>query len=345
MVETLEWRSVISRRAVIKAAVVGLMAGPTHSLSLLADDKTDVAQRLVLNAERGEDVLLMALTRAGQRLFAVGEHGVILFSDDDGTSWRRADVPVSISLTNIYFATLQKAWAVGHAGVVLRTTDSGVTWRKQLTAAALKQDAPDHVFFDVHFSDERRGFVVGAYGSLLATTDGGDNWLPWQGRINDRKDQHLYCIRAIGSMLYIAGEQGAFFRSSDGGETFTRIKTPYSGSYFGILTDANNNLIIFGFGGHAYRSRDAGNHWQRIETGSTAALTAGAVLTDGSIVLGSQAGAVLRSTDGGRSFQPVSGPTSIPVTGIIQANDGHLILSSAQGIVRIGAMPKQRKES
>lgn len=345
MVENLEWRGVTSRRAVIKAAVVGLMAGATNSLSLLADDKLDVAQRLALNAERGEGVLLMALTRAGQRLFAVGEHGVILFSDDDGTSWRRAEVPVSISLTNIYFATLQKAWAVGHAGAVLRTTDGGITWSKQSTAAALKPDAPDHAFFDVYFSNEHRGFIVGAYGSLLATADGGGNWLPWQDRIDGRKDQHLYCIRAIGSMLYIAGEQGAFFRSSDGGETFARIKTPYSGSYFGILADADNNLIIFGFGGHAYRSRDAGNHWQRIETGSTAALTAGAVLTDGSLALGNQAGAVLRSTDGGRSFQPVSGPASIPVTGIIQANDGRLILSSAQGIVRIGKIPKKRKES
>ena len=182
---------------------------------------------------------------------------------------------------NAYFVTAQKGWAVGHAGVVLRTVNSGAAWSKQSTVAALKQDAPDHVFFDVYFSDECRGFVVGAYGSLLATTDGGDTPASWQGHISDNKERHLYCIRAIGSLFYIAGEQGTFFRSRDGGETFTRIRTPYSGSYFGILADTNNNLIIFGFGGHAYRSRDAGDHWQRIETGSTAALTAGSVLTDG----------------------------------------------------------------
>lgn len=344
ILERLARRRATGRRTLIKAAAAGLMAGATQGVSLFAKDKLTTEHLPTLMPERGEGLLLLALARAGRRVFAAGEHGVILFSDDDGASWRQADVPVNVSLTSVHFLTAQKGWAVGHAGVVLRTSDGGATWNRQSTAA-LKQDAADRVLFDVRFSDEHRGHVVGAYGLILATTDGGDTWLSSADHVSDNPGRHLYCVRAIEDQLYIVGEQGTFFRSSDGGKRFTAVRTPYPISYFGMLADASNSLVIFGFGGHAYRSRDAGHHWQRVATSSGASLTAGALLSDGSIVLGDQAGAVLRSTGKGQDFLPVSPPTSFPVTGITEANDGQLILSGANGIGRIRMMPTQRKAS
>jgi len=71
-------------------------------------------------------VLLVAITRApDNRLVAVGEHGVAIYSDDNGTSWTQASVPVNVTLTCVSFATAKIGWAAGHYGVVLNTQDGG----------------------------------------------------------------------------------------------------------------------------------------------------------------------------------------------------------------------------
>src|SRR5690606_1104372 len=53
-------------------------------------------------------------------------------SDDQGQTWRQAEVPVSVSLTAVHFASSTLGWAVGHDGVVLKTEDGGQVWSKLL---------------------------------------------------------------------------------------------------------------------------------------------------------------------------------------------------------------------
>jgi photosystem II stability/assembly factor-like uncharacterized protein len=326
----------------------------------------DVLDRPALISAHASSSVLLAVTRAGERLVAVGERGIILFSDDGAASWRQAQVPVSVSLTNIRFVTDTKGWAVGHSGVVLHTEDGGATWTKQMDgrqaahiilqaaekAASARNDAkthgqlsdaqrvqnegPDKPFFDVYFSDESHGFIVGAYGLFFMTQDGGKTWLPWGIHIEHPNDKHLYCINAIGSSLYIAGEEGTLYRSVDAGQSFAEIKTPYRGSYFGVVLLSKNKVLVYGLRGNAYWSEDGGEHWRRSETGTQATFTAGLALMDGSVVLVNQGGEVLRSTDGGRSFQvlPVTHP--FPFSGVVQASDDKLILSGNRGITEVG---------
>ncbi len=111
--------------------------------------------------------------------------------------------------------------------------------RKELAEAErLVADGPDKPFFDVHFHDENNGVVVGAYGLAFATQDGGKRWLPWSDRIPNPQGRHLYSIHTSGNTWFIAGEQGALFRSADGGSSFVSVKTPYTGTYFGALGGA-----------------------------------------------------------------------------------------------------------
>ena len=184
----------------------------------------DVLARPALRSERADQAVLLAVVRAGQRLVSAGEHGIIVFSDDNGRAWQQASVPVSVTLTSLHFASALKGWAVGHSGVVLHTEDGGKTWVKQL-------EGSDKPFLDVCFVDETKGFIVGAHGLFFATQDGGRAWLAWQQHLDNPKGKHLYAVRAADSGLYVAGEQGALYRSVDGGKTFTAIPTPYAGSY------------------------------------------------------------------------------------------------------------------
>lgn len=334
----------------------------THATGVCAE--SDVLERSATNSERAPISVLLAVTRANNRLVAVGERGIIVLSDNDGATWRQARVPVSVSLTNIRFSSDSNGWAVGHGGVLLHSGDGGETWVKQLDgkqvalifleaakarsvtsgkdfkkaiadAERLVADGPDKPFLDVHFFDKDNGLIVGAFGIILSTGNGGKTWQPELDRIDNATGKHLYSIHDAGSSVYLAGEQGAIFRSRDGGKTFSELRTPYSGTYFGIVTAASKVSIAFGLRGNAYWSGDEGLSWHKANTGTANTLTAGLRLADGSIVLVDESGRVLRSTDGGRHFKPlrISRPSSF--TGLVQSSDGGLILSGVRGITKI----------
>src|SRR5258708_650201 len=50
--------------------------------------------RPALMTTRVRDAFMVAVARAGRRLVAVGEHGIIVWSDNNGISWHQAKVPV-----------------------------------------------------------------------------------------------------------------------------------------------------------------------------------------------------------------------------------------------------------
>ena len=81
-----------------------------------------VLERSALPSAKAERAVLLGLARAGQRLVAVGERGIVLLSDDNGQRWRQAQVPVSVSLTAVQFVDDRRGWAVGHLGVVLHSS-------------------------------------------------------------------------------------------------------------------------------------------------------------------------------------------------------------------------------
>lgn len=326
---------------------------------------TDPLDRPAIRSERASSSVLLAVTNAGKRLVATGERGIILLSDDHGVTWRQAEVPVSVTLTAVAFATSQKGWALGHFGVVLHTKDGGATWRKQLDgvqaaqlaldaarsqarednpeevkrliteAQLLVDDGPDKPFLDLYFENERSGLIVGAYNLAFHTDDGGQTWQPWLDRVENPMGLHLYGIAPANGDLYLAGEQGLFLRADRAVDRFLARPTPYPGSYFGVMTTPEEAVLIFGLRGNAFRSGDRGESWQRIETGVPVSVTAGTVLADGTLVLATQAGVVLASRDQGKSFAPIPLEAPSPFADLTQATDGSLVLVGLRGVTRV----------
>ena len=97
-------------------------------LAHAGQDRLDTAAFL---APKAAGAMMTDVVRAGNRLVAVGEHGIILYSDTNGKAWRQAAVPVSVTLTAVHFPVPEKGWAVGHDGVILRSVDGGVHWTRQ----------------------------------------------------------------------------------------------------------------------------------------------------------------------------------------------------------------------
>jgi photosystem II stability/assembly factor-like uncharacterized protein len=91
---------------------------------LAADDR--VGPVVAIRADR---IILMDIEQAGKRLFAVGERGFVLVSDDTGKTWKALPSPVTRTLTGIAFKDARSGIAVGHGASVVRTEDGGQTWQ------------------------------------------------------------------------------------------------------------------------------------------------------------------------------------------------------------------------
>ena len=319
-----------------------------------------------LQVKAPERQVMLSAAEAGARVVAVGERGVVVLSDDGAKTWRQARrVPVSTTLTTVYFVDARMGWAVGHGGVILHTQDGGETWLRQtdgvalatvaLTAAQdalrrqpdspkaardlkaarqLVDDGADKPLLDVYFADSRHGWVVGAYNLFFETRDGGTTWESAADRLENPKGLHLYAIRARGPTIFIVGEQGQMHRSADGGATFEALSSPYKGTWFTLCMTASGEVVTAGLRGNAFYSADSGKNWQRIEGSPPVSFVGAVALADGGVLLGNQGGQLFVSRSGA-AMTPLSAPSLPPVAGMRVLKDEDIVLLGLGGAVRV----------
>lgn len=332
------------------------------------------ADPAILDAEmmpRASQSLLLDVVQTAAGYFVVGERGHILVSED-GQDWKQAPVPTRSTLTSITSAD-GVLWAGGHDGVIVHSTDGGQTWTRRRTQVWTPDyaDPLDGVpVMDVLMVDGMNGFAVGAYAMFLETTDGGVSWSPrgiinydepepeagpapeaaaeeapaaddWTFDASDleleaESDPHLYAMaRTDEGHLVIAGERGAFFRSTDGGQNWERDRLPYEGSMFGILAFGGQHLLAHGLRGNVLESRDLGRSWTTVDTGVNTSLMGGHALANGGAILVGANGVVLYRADAESPFtetrfEMANGETP-NLTGVLPAGDAGFIVVGDKG--------------
>ncbi len=272
--------------------------------------------------------LLVDAALAGSRVVVVGQRGHILNSDDNGDTWKQAQVPARALLTALHMHDKNTGWAVGHDAVVLRTDDGGDTWR--LVHRAPEEERP---LLDVWFRDKQTGFAVGAYGYFLATRDGGKTWT---SRAISKDDFHLNEIVPAGPRrLFIAAEAGVVYRSDDSGASWRELASPYTGSWYGALVMDEEELLLLGLRGHLFRSEDGGANWTQVATGTTATLTDAIRLPGGGVLITGLEGILLTSRDRGRSVSATRLPSRQGITSALALADGGVLLTGEFGVRRL----------
>lgn len=319
---------------------------------------TDAQKRAAVPVRMPERAILLAGECAGRRLVAAGERGIIALSEDEGRSWRQADVPVSVTLTAVRFADALNGMAVGHGGTVLTTSDGGGHWRQLMdgnrvaglmydTAKAggdpralkeadrLLKEGADKPFLDVVVTDAKRALVVGAYGLALSTGDGGTNWVSWTDRLDNPKSLHIYCARRAGDSILLAGEQGLLLLSRDDGRSFRRLSSPYAGSFFTAELLPDRGFIAAGLRGNVWRADDRGAGWTQVPTPMPVSITSSVLRADGSLVLGNQAGYVMELR--GDELIRVNAKPLPPINGLLQCGGATMLALTVQGAVPVVA--------
>lgn len=273
--------------------------------------------------------LLLDVARVGTRFIAVGERGAIIASND-GTQWAQLEVPVRSALTAVSFVDDKNGWAAGHDAAIVHSTDGGRSWALQHFDPALEKPVLDLLALDA-----QHVFAVGAYGLLLETRDGGTSWTQLDISGFNPDELHFNAIsRLANGDLYIAGEQGLMALSTDGGASWKSQKSPYDGSYFGVLPHGAKGAIVFGLRGNIYVSDDVrGGSWKKLDSGTVASLFGGTPKPGGGVVLVGLNGVILDVATSG-AVHPLRAPAGTPLSGAIVA-DNALIAVGESGVQRI----------
>ena len=242
------------------------------------------------------DALFDAQFQDGRGL-AVGAHGAILESLDDGKSWSALDSLGELSLMAIAMVP-ERSIVVGQQGAIFvaagtepyRRVDSGSTER--LLSVALDEASG-------------RAVVVGGFGTVLISNDAGETWnaelLDWESLNEEGLVAHLYDVEITPQgEIFIIGEFGLVLSSTDGGSTW-QTRAQGDESLFALHLSADGIGYAVGQDGVMLRSRDNGQSWQRLDTGTRGnMLDVWASPEQEVVVVGIRT--LLRSSDGGDSW-------------------------------------------
>lgn len=310
---------------------------------------------------------LFVVKKFGDRYYAAGEHGHILYSDDGGQSWTQAQVPVRSTLLDIFFVNAEQGWAVGHEGVILHSADGGKTWELQYDGlrygqeglayyTKLAEENPDNElypimidemqfaieqgadkpFFGVVFYNEKNGHVAGAYGMMLETTDGGKTWEHRLHNVENENFNHIFDFSPLpgSNRFFLSGEAGLLLIGEPEADKARRVHSvPWEGSFFATVSAADGGIVMGGLRGRMFRTVDEGQTWTVVEKPPTSAIVAETRLSDGTLVAGGVGGEILVSTDNGLSFQmsPAAG-TAGPIFDLTQGEGDTLLVAGPKGI-------------
>ena len=274
---------------------------------------------------RAHDATFLDIAFAGDRVVAVGERGIVIYSDDGAQSWQQAQVPVDVTLTAVTFLDEQTGFAVGHQATILRTEDAGATW-------SLKHyDVESNKFYlDLQFFDGERGAILGSDGELWSTQDGGENWSLDVLAVEEWYQNHLFGIVELTEGGYlVAAEKGVLYRIDREGN-WRSVESPYHGSYFGVLKTAAGDLLLYGMSGRVFRSADGGDSWQEVDSGTEEFLLDGVQLADGRIVLAGLGGVVVVIDPESWQALPRIGRNRVGITAIAP-REGYLYIARQSG--------------
>jgi photosystem II stability/assembly factor-like uncharacterized protein len=293
-------------------------------------------------------LLLDTAVRADDALVAVGQHGVIIVSKDNGESWKQASVPASVALTGVDFPTSESGWAVGHDGLILHSNDGGETWQKQLDGyqlneqiitvaeriveqvqgeldSLLEQEEPDeYKIEDAEFMLEEAEFML--EGAMDDTEAGPvrpllDVWF--------RNEREGFAIGAYGMLVH----------TDDGGQTWTlvsdRMDNPEAFHLNQIVPAPDGKIFIAGESGSVFRSDDGGETWDSLAPGYEGSFYGIVVapLKSGGYELLAHGlrGNLFSSMDQGDTWEKLNSGTTVTLLSGLSLQDGTVLLANQGG--------------
>jgi photosystem II stability/assembly factor-like uncharacterized protein len=242
--------------------------------------------KLIVNPGNPDIVFVAAL---GHPYGANSERGVFR-TTNGGKTWDKVlykddntgaiDVVFDPANPNILFAALWEArrtpWMLSSGGPgsgIYRSSDGGTTW-KRLEEHGLPKGPYGRIGLAVAANSERVYAIVEAKeaGGFYRSDDGGDTWdlvnsshsllqRPWYY-------MHVIADPQDSNTVYVADVE--FFKSTDGGRNFNKVKVPHGDNHGLWIDPRNTKRMIASNDGGVTVSLDGGRSWTREDNQPTA---------------------------------------------------------------------------
>ncbi len=242
--------------------------------------------KVIVNPRNPDIVFVAALGHP----FGPNQERGVFRTTDGGKTWNKVlykdentgaiDLAFDPQNPNILFASLWEArrtpWSLSSGGPgsgIYRSTDAGATWKK-IEEHGLPKGPYGRIGLAVAANSERVYAIVEAKdgGGFYRSDDGGDSWDLVNG-------SHSLVQRAWYYMHVIADPQDAntvyvadveFFKSTDGGRNFNKVKVPHGDNHGLWIDPKNTKRMIASNDGGVTVTLDGGKSWTREDNQPTA---------------------------------------------------------------------------
>ena len=311
---------------------------------LLKKDLLNIPARM---SPKVYSALLLNVGAYQESVWAVGERGILLSSQDAGKTLRQAKVPVAVNLTAVRAVDDKQVWAVGHDGVVLGSQNAGADWQLIFDG----RQANKLLLADVKDREQKFKAIADA----AAPAKKKDAQAIWDKALRCLEDSEAGVrfgpSRPLLDVYFrnqnegvVVGAYGQIFRTRDAGKTWeslvARIDNFDSLHYNSVQGDSKDRLVMVGEQGKVYLSSDFGDTWTISDTKYRGHLYGSVInkTADGlwSVIAYGFAGNVfdLTSTSGKKESLEVRGTKvqgTESLTGAAKWADGSIILLDQAG--------------
>jgi len=186
--------------------------------------------------------------------FAVGPHGSILFTENNGSSWTLMDSVTTNELTSVYMGQSQYANVVGDFGTILQT-NNGTDWVKMNSGTHYKLNGVAST------PSASKTIAIGYKGIILSTEMGWEDWVS----INSPTLSTLYAIDfATDQIGIIVGEDGTILRTDNGGTSWSELSSGITVTLLDVHFPTETVGYLVGKQGTIMKTTDAGASWNDV---------------------------------------------------------------------------------
>ena len=272
---------------------------------------------------------IYSLDRSGNSLWAIGGHGLVLRSNNDGGEWERIAPPGDFAALGMAVHDGRPV-LVGQAGKAFQLSTEGESWEP------LDAGTEERLLNIATLSDGSQ-LAVGAFGAIVKRSSGSNSFkkvsVDWEAIVEDGFEPHLYDVmQTKAGTILVAAEFGMVLRSRNGGKAWS-VQNTNDSSVFALHQGANGRLVGVGQAGYIISSEDDGVSWQESKSGTNANLLGVSSSGNTFAVVGVRA--VMKSNNGGRSWQALSNRDAERrwyqgISGISPDSDGRRFIAAGQ---------------